>query len=61
MKEWWNRKKARTRKARKGKGRYTFSDLLVDVMFWIPELILLPLRISYWMLRGLGRLIGEIF
>lgn len=61
MKEWWERKKARTRKARKSRDRYTFSDFVMDLLFWIPELILLPLRLSFWLLRGLGRWIGEVF
>ena len=61
MNEWWERKKKKTRKNRKNNGDYTFWDLIVDGFFWVPELILLPFRIIFWLLRGIGRLIGNLF
>ena len=61
MREWWNRKKAKMRKSRKRNGVYTFWDFVLDVLLWIPELILLPFRFVFWFLRGIGRLIGHIF
>lgn len=59
MKEWWSRKKGKTRKYKKTEDDYTFWDIVFDVLFWIPELFILPFRIIYWLLRGLGRMIGN--
>ncbi len=59
MKEWWSRKKRKTRKHKKSKEDYTFWDIVFDVLFWIPELFILPYRIIFWLLRGLGRMIGD--
>ena len=61
MKEWWNKKKEKMRKSKKHNEHYTFGDFLIDVLIWIPELVLLPFRIIFWLLRGLGRLIGDVF
>jgi len=61
MKEWWNRKKEKSRKRRKNNGNYTFLDFIMDVLFWVPELLVLPFRILIWLLRGLGRFIKNLF
>ncbi|SHG82537.1 hypothetical protein [Ornithinibacillus halophilus] len=61
MKEWWERKKRNSRKRKKESGSYTFWDFLVDALFWVPELLFLPLRIIFWLVRGFGRMIGELF
>lgn len=61
MKEWWQRKKSKTRRSKKSNDNYTLLDFFLDMLFWIPELILFPLRLIFWLLRGLGRFIGEIF
>ena len=58
MKKWWNRKK---RENKKSDDHYTLLDFILDVVFMIPELIILPFRIMIWLLRGLGRLIGNVF
>ncbi|WP_047984152.1 hypothetical protein [Ornithinibacillus californiensis] len=55
MSNWWRRKKENTRKHRKGE-RYTFGDFIMDVLFWIPELVLLPFRLLFWLLRGLWKI-----
>lgn len=56
MTEWWKRKKEKTRKHRQD-GRYTFGDFLMDVLFWIPEIIILPFRFLYWVARGLWKIL----
>lgn len=61
MQEWWQRKKAKTRKRKKQNNDYTFFDVIFDVLFWLPELILLPFRLLFWLVRGFGRLIANIF
>lgn len=60
MKEWWNKKISKTRKGKKSIDNYTVFDFFLDVIFWIPELILFPLRLIFVMLRGLGRFIEDI-
>jgi hypothetical protein len=55
LKEWWKRKKAKTRKARKEYSAYTKWDALFDMLIWVPELIILPFRIIFWLVKGLGR------
>jgi len=59
--KWWERKKEKSRKRRKDNEKYTFWDLILDVLFWLPELIILPFRIIFWSFRGIGRLIGNMF
>lgn len=61
MKDWWKRRKSKTRKGKKSNGEYTILDFFLDVLFWIPELILFPLRLLFWLIRGLVRSIGDIF
>nr|WP_240338455.1 hypothetical protein [Peribacillus alkalitolerans] len=61
MREWWTKKKQKMRKYKKDSDHYTFFDLIFDVLFWIPELLLLPFRIIFWLLRGVGRLVENIF
>ncbi|KAB8135782.1 hypothetical protein F9U64_10970 [Gracilibacillus oryzae] len=61
MKQWWERKKSKTRKRRKKQEDYTIGDFILDILVWIPEFIIFPFRILYWLFRGLGRWIGDIF
>lgn len=60
MKEWWQSKKRKTTK-RKVNNNYTLFELLLDVLFWLPELFLVPFRLVFWLLRGIGRLIADVF
>lgn len=41
--------------------RYRFSDFLLDVLFFIPELLFLPFRLLVWLVRPLLRLISDIW
>nr|WP_108671786.1 hypothetical protein [Peribacillus acanthi] len=61
MNKWWNRKKSKTRKNKKSNDDYTFLDFIFDVLFWIPELIFLPFRLIFWLLRGIGRFFRDGF
>lgn len=56
MTEWWRRKKEKTRKHRNDH-HYTFGDFIMDVLFWIPEIIVIPFRILFWLFRGLWRIL----
>ncbi len=61
MNTWWKKRKAKTRRSRKHPDQYTFWDGFFDALFWIPELVILPFRIIWWMLRGFGRIMGDLF
>ncbi|SET56596.1 hypothetical protein SAMN05216389_1158 [Oceanobacillus limi] len=61
MKKWWHRKKQSTRRRKKDNDRHTFIDFLADVLFWIPEVIIFPFRVLVFLIRGLGRWIGDLF
>ncbi|WP_162990380.1 hypothetical protein [Mesobacillus foraminis] len=54
-----SRKRAEKRRKKKQEGTYNFWDLLFEVIFWIPELILLPFRLLFWLVRFLGRSIFD--
>ncbi|MBM7660249.1 hypothetical protein JOC85_001016 [Bacillus mesophilus] len=63
MKNWYNQRqeKRRMKRGHKNPREYTFGDFLLDLLLWIPELFLFPFRVIFWLVRGLGRLIGHIF
>jgi hypothetical protein len=46
---------------RKKEGKSGFFDALGEILFWIPELLFLPFRLAWYLLRGLGKIIGDIF
>lgn len=60
MNEWWERRKSKTRKSRKKREDYTKTDFLLDIFFWIPEIIVFPLRLIFWPIRGLFRWIMDL-
>jgi hypothetical protein len=61
MKKWWNEKKVAYRKRRKAHDTYTFLDFIFDLLFYIPELVLFPFRMIFWLVRGLGKMIDNVF
>ncbi|MFD1019599.1 hypothetical protein [Thalassobacillus hwangdonensis] len=61
MFERWKRKKERTRKARKPEGSYTWWDGFWDVLFWVPELLILPFRLVFFVVRVIGRVFRDVF
>jgi hypothetical protein len=56
MRDWWEKKKEKTRKYQKLDDRYTFVDFLIDVLVWLPELIAIPFRILFWAFRAIWRI-----
>ncbi|WP_099159261.1 hypothetical protein [Virgibacillus ndiopensis] len=58
MRRW--REKRKQRKQNK-LDQSSFWNILVDILLWIPELLLLPFRLILWLARGFLRLIGNIF
>ncbi|GIO27490.1 hypothetical protein [Ornithinibacillus bavariensis] len=58
MKDWWKRKREKARGRRKSVGdRYTIGEMIADILFWAPEIILLPFRLLFCGIRGLWRYI----
>jgi len=61
VKKWLQERKNTRRREKRRNDQYSLIDLFLDVLVWIPELLFLPFRIIYWLLRGVGRFIGEGF
>lgn len=63
LRNWWDKKRIRTRKTqrRMANERYTVIDFIIDVLFWIPEIIIFPFRLLIFFLRTLGILIRNFF
>jgi len=61
VKKWLQERKNTRRREKRRNDQYSLIDLFLDVLGWIPELLFLPFRIIYWLLRGVGRFIGEGF
>ncbi|WP_168413227.1 hypothetical protein [Bacillus salacetis] len=38
---------------KKAEGSYTFGDMVGDILIWVPELIVLPFRMLWYLLRGI--------
>ncbi|WP_170006281.1 hypothetical protein [Bacillus fonticola] len=51
----WTKRKSRRNRKRQTGDRYNFSDFIVDALFFVPELIMYPLRLLLWVGRGIGR------
>jgi len=49
------------KKKRKDESSYSMADFVGDVLFYLPEVILLPFRILFYLLRGIFRAIGSLF
>jgi hypothetical protein len=47
------KKRKERRKRKKAEGSYTFWDAAGDVLIWVPELIIWPFRILWYLLRGI--------
>ncbi|GAA0416038.1 hypothetical protein GT022_05330 [Agaribacter marinus] len=60
MKEWWERKKVKTSRRKIEKENYTFWNVILDVLCWIPELVILPIRLVYWLIKSVGRMLRNI-
>ena len=61
MNKVYSDKRKKTRKRKKNKDEYTFWEVILDVLFWITEVILFPLRILLWLFRASVRMISRLF
>jgi hypothetical protein len=60
MKKW--RQKLREKRKRRAHGeRFSVWDFLLELLCWVPEVFIFPFRIVYWLLRGIGKFIGELW
>jgi hypothetical protein len=61
MKRWRRRMKEKRTKKRDNGERFSFFDFLLELLFWIPEVLIFPFRLVYWLVRGIGKIIGELW
>ncbi|MEH7884237.1 hypothetical protein V7654_07910 [Bacillus sp. JJ1609] len=54
-------KRAEKRRKKKQEDMYGFWDFISDVLFWIPELIILPFRLLFLLFRFLVRSVFDSF
>jgi hypothetical protein len=47
------KKRKERRQRKKAEGSYTFWDAVGDVLIWVPELIILPFRLLWYLIRGI--------
>ncbi|WP_176140536.1 hypothetical protein [Halobacillus salinus] len=45
-------------KRRKHSSRW---EWIVDVLLWVPELLIMPVRMLFWLLRGIGKVVINLF
>lgn len=55
----FSERRAEKRRKKKDEGSYTFWDFIFDALFWIPELIILPFRLVFYLFRFLARSIFD--
>jgi hypothetical protein len=60
MKKWRKRMREK-RKSRNHGERYSVFDVLLELLCWIPEVLFFPFRVVYWLLRGIGKFIGDLW
>ncbi len=62
MKSWREKRKGRRRR-HKEKSNFWFSllDLITDILFWVPELLLFLLRMMMLLFRGVSRALKHLF
>ncbi|MDL4843057.1 hypothetical protein [Aquibacillus rhizosphaerae] len=48
-------------KRKKNDGRGNIAEFFLEMLFWIPELLLFPIRMVVWLMRGIGKIIKDIF
>ncbi|MBB4826168.1 hypothetical protein HNO89_003405 [Sporosarcina luteola] len=51
----------RKKEKRENNERYRFVDFLMDLLFFVPELLFLPIRLLVWLARPIIRLVSDIF
>ncbi|WP_406944345.1 hypothetical protein ACJA3J_13535 [Halobacillus sp. SY10] len=60
MRQWLKSKREALKRRRQNADKSSIFDFLFELLLWLPELIIFPIRMVVWLLKGLGRLIGLI-
>jgi hypothetical protein len=61
MKKWRKRMREKRQRKRDRGEHYSTVDVLLELLFWIPEALFFPFRMVFWLLRGIGKLIGDVW
>ncbi|WP_200816611.1 hypothetical protein [Halobacillus sp. Marseille-P3879] len=43
------------------KDKNGLKDIILELIFWIPELLIYPIRLAILLVRGIGKLLHHIF
>ena len=54
-------KRVEKRRVKKQEGTYGFWDFIGDILMWIPEIIFLPFRLAFLLVRFIIRAIFDAF
>lgn len=61
MNSKWKKKRQEMKEKWKKKDKDdTFLDILFEILFYIPELFLLPFKLLIWFIRGCGKLLKNV-
>ncbi|WLR46375.1 hypothetical protein LC065_12365 [Halobacillus litoralis] len=60
MRQWLKSKKQVLKRRRQATEKWSVFEVLFELVLWLPELIIFPIRAAIWLLKGIGRLINLI-
>ncbi|WP_147299263.1 hypothetical protein [Halobacillus trueperi] len=60
MRQWLKSKREVLKRSRQNADKSSIFDFLFELLLWLPELIIFPIRMVVWLLKGIARLIGLI-
>jgi hypothetical protein len=61
MKKWRKRMKEKRQRKRDRGEHYSTADVLLELLFWVPEILFFPFRVVFWLFRGIGKLLGDVW
>jgi hypothetical protein len=61
MKKWRKRMKEKRQRKRDHGEHYSTVDVLLELLFWVPEILFFPFRVVFWLFRGIGKLLGDVW
>jgi hypothetical protein len=61
MKKWRKRMKEKRQRKRERGEHYSAVDVFLELLFWIPEVLFFPFRVVFWLFRGMGKMIGDVW
>ncbi|REJ10470.1 hypothetical protein DYE48_03020 [Halobacillus trueperi] len=60
VRQWLKSKREVLKRSRQNADKSSIFDFLFELLLWLPELIIFPIRMVVWLLKGIARLIGLI-